>query len=99
MAKYKFEPDYKKYDKILENIKNAHNLIASCHDTLLELEVGKEVMDSLGFGLRCIKTGLDKLEIERLSKEQEWNDFMSQFKVITVKDIEEESQEEKQANV
>ena len=99
MAKYKFEPDYKKYDKILENIKNAHNLIASCHDTLLELEVGKEVMDSLGFGLRCIKTGLDKLEIERLIKEQEWNDFMSQFKVITVKDIEEESQEEKQANV
>jgi hypothetical protein len=99
MAKYKFEPDYKKYDKILENIKNAHNLIASCHDILLELEVGKEVMDSLGFGLRCIKTGLDKLEIERLSKEQEWNDFMSQFKVITVKDIEEESQEEKQANV
>ena len=99
MAKYKFEPDYKKYDKILENIKNAHNLIASCHDTLLELEVGKEVMDSLGFGLRCIKTGLDKLEIERLSKEQEWNDFMSQFKVITFKDIEEESQEEKQANV
>ena len=99
MAKYKFEPDYKKYDKILENIKNAHNLIASCHDTLLELEVGKEVMDSLGFGLRCIKAGLDKLEIERLSKEQEWNDFMSQFKVITFKDIEEESQEEKQANV
>lgn len=99
MAKYKFEPDYKKYDKILENIKNAHNLIAGCHDLLLELEVGKEVMDSLGFGLRCIKTGLDKLEIEKLSKEQEWNDFMSQFKVITFKDIEEESQEEKQANV
>lgn len=99
MAKYKYEPDYKKYDKILENIKNAHNLIAGCHDLLLELGVGKEVMDTLGFGLRCIKTGLDKLEIERLSKEQEWNDFMSQFKVITVKDIEEESQEEKQANV
>lgn len=99
MAKYKYEPDYKKYDKILENIKNANNLIAGCHDTLLELEVGKDVMDTLGFGLKCIKTGLEKLEIERLIKEQEWNDFMSQFKVITFKDTEEEPQEEKQANV
>ena len=99
MAKYKYEPDYKKYDKILENSKNAHNLIASCHDLLLELEVNKDVMETLGFGLRCIKTGIDKLEIEKLNKEQEWNDLVSQFKVVTFKDIEEESQKEKQTNV
>lgn len=91
MAKYKYEPAYKKYDKILENIKNAHNLIVSCHDLLLELEVNKDVMDALGFGLKCIKAGFDKLEIEKLNKEQEWNDLVSQFKVVTFKDIEEES--------
>ena len=56
-------------------------------------------METLGFGLRCIKTGIDKLEIEKLNKEQEWNDLVSQFKVVTFKDIEEESQKEKQANV
>ena len=99
MAKYKYEPDYKKYDKILENIKNANNVIVGCHDLLLELEVGKDVMDSLGFGLRCIKTGLNKLETEKLNKEQEWNDLVSQFKVVTFKDIEEESQKEKQTDI
>ena len=99
MAKYKYEPDYKKYDKILENIKNAHNLIVGCYDLLLEWEVNKDVMETFGFGLISIKRGIDKLEIEKLNKEQEWNDLVSQFKVVTFKDIEEESQKEKQANV
>ena len=50
MAKYKYEPDYKKYDKILENIKNAHNLIVGCYEVLPELEANKDVMETLGFG-------------------------------------------------
>lgn len=99
MARHKHEPDYKKYDKIMEIIKTAHNLIADCRDPLLELKTSKDVMDTFGFGLNCIRTGLNKLELEKVKKESEWLDFLSQFKIITYNGDEEELQEEEKSNV
>ena len=41
----------------------------------------------------------NKLELEKLKKESEWLDFLSQFKIITYNGDEEELQEEEKSNV
>ena len=84
MAKnYKYVPEYKRYDTVLATLAQAHNMIVGCHDQLLELGVDQNTMDTLAFALRCLKTGLDKRELNKIMKEKEWNEFASQFKIVT----------------
>lgn len=81
----------KKYEQTVDTIKTAHDMIVNCKNALLELGMSQNTMDTFGFALECIKAGLNKLSIEKLEKEREWDDYISQFKVITVEDLEEKS--------
>lgn len=84
MARKKYVPPYKKCDEVLKTLVSAHDMIVSCHDKLEEIEVSQNTMDTLGFALKCLKTGINQIETEKLLKEREWTDFTSRFKVVSV---------------